>query len=55
MVQPKVGMARDEVDSDLPDQDQAKDFYATYEPKDVLGRYVLILVLHVEDLTFSLQ
>lgn len=48
MVQPKGGMARDEVDAELPDQDQAKDFYATYEPKDVLGRYATI---HV----FSLQ
>lgn len=29
---------RDEMD-DLPDQDVARDFYAKYEPKEVLGRY----------------
>jgi phosphorylase kinase gamma subunit len=32
-------MARDEKDEDtLPDQDAAKEFYARYEPKEVLGR-----------------
>jgi len=31
---------RDEVDSDLPSMDQAKEFYAKYDPKEVLGRYV---------------
>jgi hypothetical protein len=29
---------REEMD-DLPDQDVARDFYAKYEPKEVLGRY----------------
>lgn len=29
---------REELD-DLPDQDVARDFYAKYEPKEVLGRY----------------
>ena len=29
---------KDEMD-DLPDQDVARDFYAKYEPKEVLGRY----------------
>ena len=33
-------MARDETDSDvLPDKDVAKEFYAKYEPKEILGRY----------------
>jgi len=31
-------MARDENDDVLPDQDAAKEFYAKYEPKEVLGR-----------------
>jgi phosphorylase kinase gamma subunit len=31
-------MARDETDDVLPDQDAAKEFYAKYEPKEVLGR-----------------
>lgn len=31
-------MARDESDDTLPDQDAAKEFYAKYEPKEVLGR-----------------
>jgi len=33
-------MARDENDDVLPDQDAAKEFYAKYEPKEVLGRGV---------------
>lgn len=34
-------MAKDEPDDDtLPDKDAAKGFYAKYEPKEVLGRYV---------------
>ncbi|CAG7822899.1 unnamed protein product [Allacma fusca] len=33
-------MARDETDDILPDQDAAKEFYAKYEPKEVLGRGV---------------
>ncbi|XP_045172596.2 phosphorylase b kinase gamma catalytic chain, skeletal muscle/heart isoform-like isoform X2 [Mercenaria mercenaria] len=44
MVQPKGGMARDEVEADLPDQDQAKDFYATYDPKEILGRGISSVV-----------
>jgi phosphorylase kinase gamma subunit len=32
-------MARDENDDTLPDQDAAKEFYAKYEPKEVLGWY----------------
>jgi phosphorylase kinase gamma subunit len=31
-------MARDESDDTLPDKDAAKEFYAKYEPKEVLGR-----------------
>ena len=33
-------MARDETDDVLPDKDVAKEFYAKYEPKEILGRYV---------------
>jgi hypothetical protein len=34
-------MAKDDADDDtLPDKDAAKGFYAKYEPKEVLGRYV---------------
>ncbi|XP_052222433.1 phosphorylase b kinase gamma catalytic chain, skeletal muscle/heart isoform-like isoform X2 [Dreissena polymorpha] len=29
---------QDEIDSDLPSQDMAKEFYAKYDPKEVLGR-----------------
>lgn len=32
-------MAKDEIDDALPDRDVAKDFYAKYEPKEILGRY----------------
>lgn len=32
------GATRDETDGDLPSADQAKEFYAKYEPKEVLGR-----------------
>ena len=48
----KLGkMARDENDDVLPDQDAAKEFYAKYEPKEILGKYVvafleLILTLY---------
>lgn len=38
-------MAKDEEDDLLPDKDAAKGFYAKYEPKEVLGRYVLRLIL----------
>ncbi|XP_034237592.1 phosphorylase b kinase gamma catalytic chain, skeletal muscle/heart isoform isoform X5 [Thrips palmi] len=31
-------MAKDEVDDLLPDKDAAKEFYARYEPKEILGR-----------------
>lgn len=34
-------MAKDEVDDVLPDKDAAKGFYAKYEPKEILGRYVI--------------
>lgn len=37
-------MARDENDDILPDQDAAKEFYAKYEPKEVLGRCVYSLL-----------
>ena len=33
-------MARDETDDVLPDKDSARDFYAKYEPKEILGRCV---------------
>lgn len=31
-------MAKDE-DDKLPDKDAAREFYAKYEPKEILGRY----------------
>lgn len=33
-----VEMAKDDEDDKLPDQDAAKEFYAKYEPKEILGR-----------------
>lgn len=38
-------MAKEEVDDLLPDKDAAKEFYARYEPKEILGRYVLHPIL----------
>lgn len=35
-------MAKDEVDDLLPDKDAAKGFYAKYEPKEILGRFVCV-------------
>jgi len=35
-----MNMARDETDDVLPDKDAAKEFYAKYEPKEILGRGV---------------
>lgn len=32
-------MAKDDEEDKLPDQDVAKEFYAKYEPKEVLGRW----------------
>lgn len=29
-----------EIDDHLPDQNVARDFYAKYDPKEVLGKYV---------------
>lgn len=31
-------MTKDEPDADLPCQVQAKEFYALYEPRDILGK-----------------
>lgn len=31
----------DNKDDELPDKDAAKEFYAKYEPKEILGRYVV--------------
>lgn len=39
-------MARDETDDVLPDKDVAKEFYAKYEPKEILGRCVHDHVFH---------
>uniref|UniRef100_A0A4D5R904 phosphorylase kinase n=1 Tax=Scolopendra viridis TaxID=118503 RepID=A0A4D5R904_SCOVI len=33
-------MAKDEIDESMPDKDVARDFYAKYEPKEILGRGV---------------
>lgn len=30
----------------LPDEDAAKEFYAKYEPKEILGRLVFCLIRH---------
>lgn len=35
-----VNMAKEEDDDNLPDKDAAKEFYAKYEPKEIIGRYV---------------
>ena len=46
-------MARDETDDVLPDKDVAKEFYAKYEPKEILGRYVDILLCKKKILYYS--
>lgn len=33
-------MSKEEEDDKLPDKDAAKEFYAKYEPKEILGRSV---------------
>lgn len=33
-------MGKEDEDDLLPDKDAAKGFYAKYEPKEILGRYV---------------
>lgn len=33
-------MAKDDGEDLLPDKDAAKGFYAKYEPKEILGRFV---------------
>ena len=33
-------MAKEEDDDNLPDKDAAKEFYARYEPKEIIGRWV---------------
>nr|KAG5687057.1 hypothetical protein BaRGS_002430 [Batillaria attramentaria] len=38
---------KDEPDSDLPTQDQAKEFYAKYEPRDILGKGISSTVRRV--------
>lgn len=40
-----VSEKRDEGD-DLPDKDVARDFYAKYEPKEILGRSVEFAFLY---------
>lgn len=32
-------MAKEEEEDKLPDKDAAKEFYAKYEPKEILGRW----------------
>lgn len=34
-------MAKEEDDDNLPDKDAAKEFYAKYEPKEIIGRCVV--------------
>lgn len=38
-------MAKEEEYDKLPDKDAAKEFYAKYEPKEILGRFVNFLIL----------
>lgn len=33
-------MAKEEDDDNLPDKDAAKEFYARYEPKEIIGRWL---------------
>lgn len=40
-------MTKDDPNSDLPTQDQAKEFYAKYEPRDILGKGVSSTVRRV--------
>lgn len=40
-------MAKEEEYDKLPDKDAAKEFYAKYEPKEILGRWVLLFCLFV--------
>lgn len=35
-----------EFEDHLPDKDVARGFYAKYEPKEVLGRFVYIMIDH---------
>ena len=35
-----VASLEDDTTDSLPDRNFSKEFYANYEPKDVLGRYV---------------
>lgn len=39
--------SKDETDSDLPTLDQAKEFYAKYEPRDILGKGISSVVRRV--------
>ncbi|ENN71858.1 hypothetical protein YQE_11473, partial [Dendroctonus ponderosae] len=41
-------MAKEEEYDKLPDKDAAKEFYAKYEPKEILGRYVYICWIAVQ-------
>lgn len=40
-------MAKEEEYDKLPDKDAAKEFYAKYEPKEILGRWVLLFCLFI--------
>ena len=37
-----VASIEDDIVDSLPDSNFSKEFYAKYEPKDILGRYVCI-------------
>lgn len=46
-------MAKEEDDDNLPDKDAAKEFYAKYEPKEIIGRYAdFFLLVAIEILGF---
>lgn len=37
-------MSKEEEDDKLPDKDAAKEFYAKYEPKEIVGRSVCFFI-----------
>lgn len=38
-------MAKDDELDKLPDKDAAREFYAKYEPKEILGRYISVYII----------
>jgi len=44
----------DNKDDELPDKDAAKEFYARYEPKEILGRCVVIHLIVINIINGSI-